>query len=137
MSSAGDREPERVRSAMRVMQNAYAPYSRFRVGAVLVGADGAEYAGCNVENSSFPAGLCAERAALAVAVAAGARSFAALIIATEADAPTPPCGLCRQALVEFGGQLDIVSATSRGARRHWNLQDLLPSPFTPDSLAHA
>jgi cytidine deaminase len=118
------------------MANAYAPYSGFRVGAVLVGADGSEHLGCNVENSSFPAGICAERAALASAVARGTREFISLTIATEASAPTPPCGLCRQALVEFAPTLSITSVTSAGGAAHWSLGELLPTPFTPASLVH-
>jgi cytidine deaminase len=123
-------------AALRVMERAYAPYSGFRVGAVLVGEDGSEHAGCNVENSSFPAGICAERAALAAAVASGTRAFVSLAIATEANEPTPPCGLCRQALVEFAPTLEILSVTRSGGTSRWSLGDLLPTPFTPASLAH-
>lgn len=119
-----------------VMRNAYAPYSGFRVGAALYSADGRAHVGCNVENSAFPAGICAERSALAAAVAAGATQFAFLVIATEANDPTPPCGLCRQALVEFAPNLEIVSVTALGQRATWRLRDLLPEPFTPASLAH-
>jgi cytidine deaminase len=89
-----------------------------------------------VENSAFPAGICAERAALAAGVAGGAREFVSLTIVTEANAPTPPCGLCRQALVELAPALEIVSVTVRGARAHWNLRELLPVPFTTVSLEH-
>jgi cytidine deaminase len=133
MSPASD---EQVEAATRVMERAYAPFSGFRVGAVLRSVDGRLHAGCNVENSAFPAGICAERAALAAAVAGGAREFVSLTIATEATLPTPPCGLCRQALVEFAPHLEIVSATTQGARAQWNLLDLLPSPFTTASLEH-
>jgi cytidine deaminase len=123
-------------SAMDVMQRAYAPYSQFRVGATLVAADGTEFHGCNVENSSYPAGICAERSALSAAVAAGHRRFSLLVVVTEATEPTPPCGICRQALVEFEPTLQIVSATVDGARMSWRLSELLPVPFTPASLAH-
>jgi cytidine deaminase len=125
-----------ITAALDVMERAYAPYSGFRVGAVLRASDGTEYAGCNVENSAFPAGSCAERGALSAAVAAGRRAFTTLVVATEATVPTPPCGICRQALVEFSGDLTIVSVTTGGARARWRLSELLPAPFTPASLSH-
>lgn len=125
-----------VHVAQAAMTHAYAPYSSFRVGAALVTDDGRTFAGCNVENASYPAGICAERGAVAAAVAQGARRFAALVVVTEADHPTPPCGICRQVLVEFAPALEVVSLTTRGARARWALRELLPAPFTPDSLAH-
>jgi cytidine deaminase len=118
------------------MERAYAPYSHFRVGAALVGADGSVFVGCNVESSAYPAGVCAERAALAAAVAGGVRQFDMLVIATEAAGPTPPCGMCRQALVEFGLEMAIVSLTQDGGEASWNLAELLPHPFTPAALTH-
>lgn len=135
---SGDVWVELERAARDVMENAYAPYSDFRVGAAVRGDDGVVTVGCNVENASYPAGLCAERAAVAGAVARGTRRFTHLVIATEADAPTPPCGMCRQVLVEFGAaaDLEILSVTHNGARARWRLRDLVPSPFTTDSLAH-
>lgn len=123
-------------AAERAMARAYAPYSKFRVGAALLGADGATYTGCNVENSSYPAGCCAERNALGAAINAGCAKFEALAIVTEADAPTPPCGMCRQALVEFSPSLPVASYTTGGASARWSLADLLPAPFTGTSLRH-
>ena len=123
-------------AAAEAMHQAYAPYSSFRVGAALLAPDGTVFAGCNVENSSYPAGSCAERGALAAAVVAGQRQFTHLVVVTEAEEPTPPCGICRQALVEFAPTLDILSVTSSGAEAHWSLGDLLPHPFTPQSLHH-
>ena len=96
------------------MERAYAPYSDFRVGAALRSTDGNIFVGCNVENSAYPAGICAERSALAAAIAGGARQFDALVIVTEAEETTPPCGMCRQALVEFAPGLTIVSYTTHG-----------------------
>ena len=128
-------EPLRV-AALAVMERAYAPYSDFRVGAALVSSDGHIFAGCNVENSAYPAGMCAERSALAAAIAAGARQFDVLVIVTEAEEATPPCGMCRQALVEFAPRLAIVSYTTHGAEAEWDLATLLPHPFTPAALAH-
>ena len=123
-------------AAASAMQRAYAPYSDFRVGAALGGADGSIFAGCNVENSAYPAGICAERAALAAAIAGGLREFETLVIVTEAEEATPPCGMCRQALVEFAPRLAIVSCTTHGAEARWSLSTLLPHPFTPAALAH-
>lgn len=118
------------------MRNAHAPYSGFRVGAALAADGDAIFAGCNVENSSFPAGICAERNALGAAVQAGHRAFRELVIVTEADEPTPPCGMCRQALVEFAPALKITSIGGTGASASWSLADLLPAPFTQASLKH-
>jgi cytidine deaminase len=120
--------------AAGAMAQAYAPYSNFRVGAALLGTDGSIAEGCNVENAAYPAGICAERAAVAAAVARGVRTFSALVISTEADVPTPPCGMCRQVLMEFAPELAVLSVTRSGAEAQWTMMDLLPEAFTPTSL---
>jgi cytidine deaminase len=120
--------------ARDVMRRAYAPYSKFRVGAALLAEDGSIHVGCNVENASYPAGTCAERAALASAVSNGQQRFRVVVIASEAPAPTPPCGICRQALAEFGLELTVISVASAGAEDRWPLSALLPHAFTPSSL---
>jgi len=122
--------------ALSAMERAYAPYSKFKVGAALLGADGSVTEACNVENAAFPAGTCAERAAIAAAVAKGVRAFNTLVIASSADEPTPPCGMCRQALIEFAPELEIVSVTRDGKEARWRLTELLPQAFSPSSLEH-
>ncbi|HVH40566.1 MAG TPA: cytidine deaminase [Gemmatimonadaceae bacterium] len=120
--------------AAEALERAYAPYSHFRVGAALLAVDGTIVIGCNVENASYPAGNCAERVALGAAVTAGLRRFTAIAICTDAPAPTPPCGICRQALAEFGMDVIVVSTTTAGLKMRWTLKELLPHPFTPSSL---
>ena len=134
MSVAGEQAEALFAVAEAAMERAYAPYSNFRVGAALRGADGSVHPGCNVENAAYPAGICAERGALMGAVARGVRAFDALVLVTEAGEPTPPCGQCRQVLVEFAPDLEIASRTRGGTERRWRLGELLPHPFTPASL---
>jgi cytidine deaminase len=138
-SSIVDVPGDRVMTTMReralgAMARAYAPYSGFHVGAALLATDGSITEGCNVENASFPAGICAERGAVAAAVARGNRDFDSIMIVTEAEEPTPPCGVCRQVLVEFSPHLLVVSVTSAGREARWTLDELLPRAFTPKSL---
>jgi len=130
-------ELERLRrAAFDAMERAYAPYSNFRVGCALRGTDGSVHAGCNVENAAYPASICAERGAVLAAVARGTRDFDLLVLATEASEPTPPCGQCRQVLVEFAPALPVVSFTRAGRVGRWTLAELMPHPFTPALLAH-
>ena len=117
--------------------NAWCPYSHYPVGAALETDDGRVFVGCNVENASYPAGTCAERVALGAAIAAGARRFVRIVITSAAVAPTPPCGICRQALVEFAPALEIFAVTPDGLTARWSLAELLPAPFTPASLENA
>ncbi len=115
--------------AFDAMSEAYAPYSRYRVGAALEAEDGRRFSGCNVENASFPVTICAERVALGRAIVSGARRFRRVAVATEGESPAPPCGMCRQALSEFGVDVEVVSVTADGARARWTLGELLPVRF--------
>jgi cytidine deaminase len=123
-----------IPAAIAVMRRAYAPYSHFRVGAALLTRSGEVFVGCNVENASYPAALCAERGAVMSALAQGHRDFELVVIATEAEEPSPPCGQCRQVLAEFAPGLEVVSIVHDGVTRRWTMNELLPSPFLPDSL---
>ncbi|MGC3997956.1 MAG: cytidine deaminase [Anaeromyxobacter sp.] len=119
-----------VRAARAVRRRAYAPYSDFQVGAA-VRAGGAVHAGCNVENASYGLTVCAERSAVAAAVAAGARRLEAVVVASGTAPPTPPCGMCLQTLAEFGGpDLPVLLVGARGAKHETTLGALLPQAFT-------
>jgi cytidine deaminase len=117
-----------VTQAREVAGRAYAPYSRFQVGAVLVGKDGRTFAGCNVENISFGLTICAERNAVFAAVAAGCREFAKIIIVADTAVAAWPCGACRQVLAEFNPDLEVVLANFRGLSETFRLSELLPRP---------
>lgn len=108
---------------------AHAPYSDFHVGAALLASDGSIHAGCNIENATFGATVCAERHAVASAVLAGERQFDALAVICPADRPVAPCGICRQVLAEFCDDLPILLATPDGQREMVTLDELLPHRF--------
>lgn len=95
---------------------------------------GRVFTGVNVENASYPLGICAERNAVAAAVAAGERRIDCIVVVTDAARPTPPCGGCRQVLWEFGPESLVVSQTMSGERVAWALEDLIPEAFGPDSF---
>ena len=117
-----------VTQAIKVAGRAYAPYSRFHVGAVLVGKDGRTFAGCNVENISYGLTICAERNAVFAAVAAGCREFERIVIVADTAVPASPCGACRQVLAEFNPDLEVVLSNFRGLSETFRLSELLPRP---------
>lgn len=113
-----------IQSAWDARENAYAPYSKFAVGAALLAADGRVFSGCNVENLSFGLTVCAERVAIGSAVAAGVRSFSMAAVVADTDVPVSPCGACRQVLAEFG--VGRVFLANRIQTIEFELADLLP-----------
>ena len=122
--------------ARAIAKHAYAPYSKFHVGAA-VQMDGQVFAGVNVENASYPLSVCAERNAIAAAVAAGARHLEAVAVFTHASPPSSPCGGCRQVLREFAADPSTVTVTAindKGERRSWTLEQLLPDSFSGSEL---
>ena len=122
-------------AALAVWENAYAPYSGFKVGAALRGESGAVYRGCNVENVAYPEGTCAEAGAIAAMVAAGETVFTEAYVVAGSPLPVTPCGGCRQKLAEFGARDVVVTmATVEGAEQVMTVAELLPGAFDPSFL---
>ncbi len=122
-------------AARRVRENAYVPYSRFRVGAALRTPSGAVYAGCNVENVAYPEGTCAEAGAIAAMAAAGEYEIAEVAVIADSPAPVPPCGGCRQKLKEFAeGDVKVTMATTGGAVLTMTVAELLPGAFGAEHM---
>lgn len=115
--------------AREAQEKAYAPYSMFRVGAAIYTDEGETFQGCNFENAAPGAGLCAERAALAAAVSAGCKDISAIAIVGDSDAPTVPCGTCRQALAEFNPEMRVIMGGQHDDVMVMTLDELLPEPF--------
>ncbi len=123
---------ELVAHALSARQKAYAPYSHYLVGAALLLADGSVMLGCNVENASYGATICAERVALTSAVAQGKQSFVALAVATKNGGS--PCGICRQVMAELGPDMTVYIANEAGEFRTTSTAELLPDSFTGRNL---
>lgn len=117
------------RAAWEVRENAYAPYSGYRVGAALLGEDGRIYRGANVENASYGLCLCAERSAIAAAVAHGVQRFGGLVVATGGERAGSPCGMCRQVLAELGPSFAVRCVSEGGDRFDTTVEELLPRAF--------
>ena len=122
--------------ARAAQAHAYAPYSRFRVGAALRDANGGIHAGCNVENAAYPIGTCAEAGAIAAMILAGETRIAEILVVGDGAALVTPCGGCRQRIREFAcADTPVHVAGPDGVRRTFRLEDLLPLSFGPDNLA--
>ncbi len=121
---------ELISLAFAARENAYAPYSRFLVGAAIECRDGKVFTGCNVENSALGESICAERVALTKAVSSGYREFIRIAIAAEGDKYCVPCGSCRQVLSEFSPNIELLCAKTGGHYVSYTLSDLLPYAFT-------
>jgi cytidine deaminase len=125
-------QDELIASATAAREQAYAPYSNFKVGAALLGKSGRVYTGCNVENAAYGPSMCAERTAVFKAVSEGEREFEAIAVITENG--VSPCGTCRQVMVEFAPDMTVVISDTQGNTRITTVRDLLPDGFTPDQL---
>ena len=124
-----------IKEAAAVRENAYAPYSRFKVGAALKSESGAVYAGCNVENVASPEGTCAEAGAIAAMIAAGDLKFTDAAVIADSPEPVPPCGGCRQKLAEVAAPGALITmATTSGKENTMLVADLLPGAFSLDHM---
>ena len=135
MKTSKKEREELVRRAQHAQRKAYAPYSRFSVGAALLTEGGETYEGCNVENSSYSLTICAERNAVFQAVMAGRTNFQAIAVASDDRAFLSPCGACRQVLAEFSPSMEIILTDTRGRMKVISLKELLPMPADLKSLA--
>lgn len=122
--------------ARRVRERAYAPHSRFKVGAAIRASSGAVYVGVNVENAAYPEGTCAEAGAIAAMVAGGDSRIAEVAVIADSPRPVAPCGGCRQRIAEFAaGDVVVTMATTRGEARAATVAELLPGAFTEGDMA--
>jgi cytidine deaminase len=123
-------------AAKAVQAKAYAPYSRFKVGAAIMTPSGKVFTGCNVENAAYPVGTCAEAGAISAMLAAGESRIAAIVVMGEGDNLVTPCGGCRQRIREFAASdTPIHIAGPEGVRRSFTLEELLPFSFGPSNLS--
>lgn len=118
-----------VTAALAVRENAFAPFSKFKVGAAVEGLDGRIHTGCNVENATYGLTMCAERVAVFKGISEGARRFKRVAVAADTRRLTPPCGACRQILWEFCGDVEILLVNPHGKTETHRLKDLFPKPF--------
>jgi cytidine deaminase len=126
-----------VAAATEAREKAFAPFSKFRVGAALEAEDGTVVPGCNVESASYGLTMCAERVAIFRGVADGFRCFKRVAVVTDTDTPTPPCGACRQLLWEFAPDAEVVLANLKGDVVKWTVKELIPGAFDAQQLREA
>lgn len=122
-------QTELMSLAGSMLERAYCPYSHFPVGAALECADGTVFTGCNIENASYPVGICAERVALSKAISEGHRDFVRLAIAGRSEDFCVPCGMCRQFMQEFAPELELLCGNRAGEVKTFRLKELLPYGF--------
>jgi cytidine deaminase len=127
--SRGNSPQALVRAARQARRKAQARFSNFEVGAALEAVDGTIITGCNIENATYGLTICAERVAMFKALSEGYTAFRRIVVVADTEAPTPPCGACRQILWEFGGDLEVILANLRRTAGSYRLADLLPLPF--------
>jgi len=120
--------------ALAARKHSYSPYSHFRVGAAVLTKSGEVFTGCNIENSSYSLTMCAERTALFKAVSEGHTKFRAIAIASDQNGFTPPCGACRQVLIDLAGNVDVILTKKNGETKVVNMKGLLPHAFTKKNL---
>jgi len=123
-----------IAEALRVRENAHAPYSKFKVGAAVQDESGRIFTGCNVENATYGLSVCAERVAILKAVSEGAGKFTRVAVVADTDTLTPPCGACRQILWEFCGDVELVMANLQGKSETLRLGTLFPRAFDASFL---
>jgi cytidine deaminase len=124
-----------LKAAQKARKMAYAPYSKYQVGCALTDEKGKVFTGCNVENASYPAGVCAERTAIVKMISEGSKKIHHLLLVGSSKEPVLPCGMCRQVIQEFGAECVIVSVNPTGTHfREILFSDLFPFGFTPDKL---
>src|ERR1700682_1857396 len=123
-----------LEAALRVRENAHAPFSKFKVGAAIEDESGRIFTGCNVENATYGLTVCAERVAVFKAISEGARKFQRVVVAPDTDLLTPPCGACRQILWEFCGDVEVTLVNPRGKTETFQMKDMLPRPFDASFL---
>jgi len=121
-------------AAINALQYAYAPYSKFRVGAALTTSSGEIFTGCNVEVSSYGLTICAERVAIFKAISEGEKDFSCIAIAAETDAFCPPCGACRQVISDFSPEMEIILINKKGDTKITSIQELFPDAFSGSFL---
>lgn len=123
------------KAALKARKAAYAPYSQYLVGCALLDSRGKMFTGCNVENASYPAGICAERTAVVKMISEGGKKIQKLLLIGSSEEPVLPCGVCRQVIQEFGSQCLVVSINPKGTFfREVLFKDIFPFGFTPDKL---